>query len=175
MTKKIFEKSQKCKQIIRLNTKHPDGDSYVGVVLGFSKSVVILHEVKDFEFVGVNTIARKFIQGFRDSSFEETQDKILKHNKQIAKLSRKRWIADVVNIKSALEKCSKRKIWPIVEIVKNNESWVYIGPITHVGKRKFSIYCYDANGIWECDYSIRGRSQLLLKVVDKGSLYNKRL
>ncbi len=149
-----LEKSLKKKWIIRLKTKHPDGDNYDGVVLHLSKKIVILQEEISFEFDGIQIFPLSFIKGTRDINFEKCSNKIIKNNGQYEKILKNNLLQNVETIEDCLKILYKRKMWPAIETVGNKESCLYVGPIEQGNNKYVFQRCYDATGKWEKTYEI---------------------
>ena len=65
---------------MRFKTRHPDGDNYDGVVIHIAPNFIVVREVVDFEFDGVQVLPKKVIRGFRDGKFEECGNAIMRQN-----------------------------------------------------------------------------------------------
>ncbi|HEX8127910.1 MAG TPA: hypothetical protein VF527_02335 [Pyrinomonadaceae bacterium] len=136
---------------MRFKTRHPDGNSFDGVIAHLKHSFVVLREEREFEFDGVVILAKKFVKGFRDGKYERCANQILRENGAIKKLRVPRWLDSCETIPQALATMMRRDIWPAVEIVYNEgrDSAFYLGVITGVEDEQFSIKSYDAAGKWE--------------------------
>jgi len=169
--KKLLDRSHKEKHLITLRTKHPDGDAYWGVVLGFSRSVVVLHECEDFEFGNIVVVARKYISEVVHGRVEACAERIVRRNAQIKKLSKVRWIAELASVRDAIGAIKKRGIWPTVETVHGDDDAYNIGPIVKVGKTTFSQIGYDAKGEWKREYELKYSHVFKIEIFDKYSTY----
>lgn len=152
----VLQKSLNNSQLIKLKTSTPDEDEYDGIVLHISKSVVTLHSVENFESDGILFIERKWISDYRDSEFEECFDKVMKYHHKIEKLHIVPWIIEIQTTKDVLLNCHKNSIWPLVETIDSDgeTTSLYLGTITDVSGKSFSMYAYDATGNWEAEYDL---------------------
>jgi hypothetical protein len=154
--KNSLRNSKDTKHTIRMSTKHPDEETYNGVVLGFSNSIVVFQDTSEFALEGVSILPRKWITTIRDGTLEETYDKILRHHGEFKKLNRKKWINELTSVKSAVVAIQEKGIWPAIETFDGKkETAMFLGPITKVQGSKFTVYAYDANGNWEQEYDIK--------------------
>ena len=139
-----------------MHTVHPDGDSYDGVVLGLSSSIVVFQDTSDFAFEGVSIIPRKWMTEIRDGSLEECYDKILRHHGEMKNLNRIKWVNELTSVKGAIEAIHKKGIWPAIEALDGKQKTsMFLGEIKRIHSRKFSILAYDAEGNWEHEYDIK--------------------
>jgi hypothetical protein len=150
-----FKKSLDEKWCMRFKTRHPDGDAYDGVVLRFTKNLVVLGVVDNFEFDGIHIFRRSAIKGYRDDKFESCFNRILSDNGQINRFRAPKWLNACETFNQLALMLMKRDIWPAVEGVFNNEGFFYIGRIVEVENDYFSINCYDAAGKWEKVYRFK--------------------
>ncbi len=152
----IYCKSLKKKWVIRLKTRHPDGDHYDGVVLKETQTFVVLAQMDELEFDGVTILAKRFIKGFRDNRFESCYNKIIRFNGAINKLKIPGWVDRCESLKEVIKECQKRQVWPGIEALSANgkDSAFYVGPVVEMHDESFKIFCYDADATWEKDYSI---------------------
>lgn len=155
LTKK-YQKSLQEKWCIRLNTLHPDGDAYDGVVTHIKRSFIVLKVSRDFEFDGIMVFPKKFIKGYRDGKFEQCENEILRENGEIPKCQSPDWLDLCDSLPQVIAEMKQRDIWPGIEILFNDksENAFYIGPITQLAGDKFFLNCYDAAGQWEKDYKL---------------------
>ncbi len=154
MNKRIT-KSLTDKHCIRFATNHPDEDVYNGIVIHKTRSLVVICVISDFEVDGIIAFPRKRIEKVRDDDSEICENKIIRMNGEIRKIKKPKWLVKINTIGELIQYLCKKKIWPAVEIIhEDNEGALYIGPITEAGKNKFTIYCYDAAGDWEQEYTL---------------------
>ncbi len=154
MNKRIA-KSLNDKYCIRLATNHPDKEAYDGIVIHKTRSLVVICEIHDFEVDGIIAFPRIRIEKVMDSDLEECENKIIRMNDEIRNIKKPKWLGKMNSIGELIQYLCKKKIWPAIEIIhKDNESALYVGPITKAGRTKFSIYCYDAAGDWEQEYTL---------------------
>jgi len=178
MMKKELLKSKNMQHTIRMSTSHPDGDAYDGVVLGLSKSIIVFQDVSDFKFEGVSILPRKWLTKIRDSKFEKCYDKILRLHDEIQNLNRKKWVNELTSIKSAIKVIHSKEIWPAIEVFDGKKKTaMFLGPITEIHSKKFSIFAYDATGKWEKEYYINYSEvfciQLFNQYTDRFNKYMK--
>lgn len=144
-----LKKSIKEKWCLHLNTSHPDGDKYDGVVVHIGREFVAIMEMRDLEFDGLQIFPKRSLKGCRDGKFERAYNAVLRHNGEIKKLRAPRWLRNKNTIREVLEYCLKKDIWPAVESVDNDEDSFYLGSILTVNKNDFEILTYDAEGEWD--------------------------
>lgn len=178
--KNSLRNSKDKKHTIRMHTKHPDEETYDGVVLGLSNSLVVFQDTSEFAFEGVSIMPRKWLTKIRDGDFEETYDKVLRHHGELKKLNRKKWVNELTSVKAAIAAIQAKGIWPSIEAYDGkNDTAMFLGPITEVQSSKFTIYAYDANGNWEQEYDIKYSEvyciQLFNQYTDRFNEYVKSL
>ncbi len=149
-----YRKSLSKKLVIRLKTRHPDQDKYDGIIVFEGRDFICLAVEENFEFDGFIILAKKFVNGVRDSKFEECTNRIVRLNKAINKIKIPIWITKHKTLIEVLRYFQKKGIWPAIEIIYRKEGILYVGPITNVLGNEFSIYCYDADGSWEKNYRL---------------------
>ncbi len=155
----VYKKSLRKKWLVRFETKHPDGDSYDGIVLKEAKNFIVLAPECDFEFDGICILPKKFIKGYRDGKFEKCCNEIIRVNGQIKKIKLPSWLKQCSGLEDVFRGIKRNNIWPLVEILfnKNKESDFYIGSIIGGNDKEFGIRGYTATGKWEkvfvLDYS----------------------
>lgn len=151
--RKKYKKSLEEKWCMRFKTRHPDGDAYDGVVLHLTREFVVLGEIGNFEFSGIQIFPLSAIKGYRDNKFDDCYNRILSTNGQLKRVRAPAWISSCQTLAQVVSAMAKRDIWPAVELVfAKKRSALYIGPIVAVEKGGFYINCYDAAGKWEKVY-----------------------
>ncbi len=153
-----LQKSLDKKWCIHFLTNHPEGDAYDGVVIHLAKSLVVMHEFRDFVADGILVFPRKSVVSVRNGDFEVCENRILKRSGEIKSVKKIDWLKNIHSVKDLLSSLSKRNIWPAIEELKDGKSALYVGPITGIKKNSFMIYCYDAAGNWEDAYDIDYRN-----------------
>lgn len=151
---KKINKSLEKKWGVRFKPTHPDKDNYDGVVICNKDDFIVLRQEEDFEFDGVVIIPKKFIKNIRDGKYEKCCNEILRQNGQLEKITVPDWIFECENLNQVLSSLKNLDIWAAVETVSSKNSAFYIGPITKVGRKKFNLYCYNAAGKWESEYTL---------------------
>lgn len=164
---KLLKKSFEKRWCVRINTNHPDGDSYDIVVLHIGKHVVIGREFRDFVADGLLVFPKNVITSIRDSELEICENAILKKSGEIKHAKRIRWLEKVDSAKDIATVLARRNIWPAIETVEKRNAYLYVGPIFHVGDDEVEIYCYDAAGNWEGSYSLDYRRVFRLEFDSK--------
>lgn len=94
---------------IRLKSSFPDKDNFDGIVLHYSPEIIVIHEIRDFEFDGIVILNRNKIVGIRDDSFEKCENAIIRNDRTIKDLSKIKWIRNIGNFKSLLTKIIKKE------------------------------------------------------------------
>jgi hypothetical protein len=165
----FYRKSLEERRSMRFRTRHPEGDSYDGIIVYIGKHFVVMREETDFEFDGIIVLPKKVIRGVRDSEFERCTNDILRQNGAISRLKVPSWVVRCATIQDVLTILMKRTIWPGIEILFADRSTAfYLGPVESVSKDGFETKCYDATGKWEKQYSFRWREIFRVEV---GSRY----
>jgi len=167
--KKVLEKSKNNMWLIRLKTKHPDSDEFDGIVLHYNNTNLVFCLYDNFEFESIMILPRKWISGYRDSEFEICTNEIIRFNKQIENIPGLGWLKEVNSIRDILIKIKEQNIWPIIEAIHDDDSALYIGPITNVKSNSVEIDCYDATGEWEDLYDVRFSEIFKIEIFDKYS------
>jgi len=156
----------KQKRSVRLYTKHYDGDSYDGIVLSVHPELVLLQVIDNFELRGVVALQTKFLKAVRLGPLEKVVDKIVVQNGQIKKLKCVPWLKKLENVQQMIRECQHRKIWPIVEVQSNKANSFYIGPIAQIDEKSFKLFCYDAKGKWEKNYTLAYKEIIRIEIFD---------
>lgn len=149
-----LEKSKNDRWTIRLTSSFPAKDVFDGIVLHYSSELVIIHELRDFQFDGIVAINRKKISKIRDGEFEACENNIIRDSGTIKELSKIQWIKKKDTFRDLISEIMKKKIWPAVEMASKKSNGFYVGPITSVKQNMFSLFCYDAKGKWENEYDL---------------------
>ena len=139
---------------MHFNTNHPDGDTYEGIVVHMSKTLIIMNDVTDFTIDGIVCLPKKNITGYRDGDFEACANNILRFTNEISHLITYPWFEHVTTLYSLLIQLKKLNIWPAVETVIDDESWLFIGKLTEVTKEHIKMVSYSAGGVWEDEMTI---------------------
>jgi hypothetical protein len=135
---------------MKFKTRHPEGDSYDGIVVHLTNEFVALQTLDDFEFDGVNVFWKSALKGFRDNKFDICMNGILHNNGQLRRLRIPLWLKKCETFSDLILTLKKREIWPAIEVIGEDDSGcLYIGPITAIEKANFSVECYDAAGKWD--------------------------
>jgi hypothetical protein len=151
-----YRKSLDEKWCLRFKTRHPDGDSYDGVVTQIKRDFIVLREAIDFDFDGIIILPKKFIKGYRDGRYEQCYNEILRENGILRKTYSPKWLIACETLPEVMEELRKRDIWPGVEIIFNGDSETafYLGPVTSATDDYFYLKSYDAAGKWEKEYKL---------------------
>jgi hypothetical protein len=92
----------------------------------------------------------------RNGEQEKCYEKILRLHGEIKGLNRTKWVNELHSIKSAIKTLYKRGIWPAIEVFNGKKrTAMFLGPITEIESRKFTIFSYDSCGKWEREYCIK--------------------
>jgi len=145
----------KNKWCIRIRTKHPDGDAYDGIVLDYNRNYVVIREVRDFVPDGIIIIPKKWIKGIRNGKLEKSFNAVIAFNKTIKSLKEIGWLHGMKTMEEIMGHVKSRGIWPAVEVIRDNDYYLYLGEIKEVSRDYFGIYCYDAEGRWEKIYKLK--------------------
>ncbi len=152
---KEFDYSMNNKWVIRINTKHPDGDAYDGIVLDYNRKYVVLRVIDDFEPDGIIFIFKKNIKSIRNGKLEKSFNAVISFCKTLKSLKETGWFHGMKTLEEIMSYLKSQSTWPSIEVVHDNGSSLYIGEITEVSKSSFSINCYDAEGRWEKIYQLK--------------------
>jgi len=136
---------------VRLKTRHPDGDRIDGVVIRLTKTLVMLHEVDDFEFDGFVVMPKRFVAGVRDGKLEVCGNAILRENGALQSCRSPGWLETCDTLFDVFAAMRRRDVWPIVETIAKSgkRTEFHIGPITAIHDEHFHLHGYDAMGEWE--------------------------
>jgi len=161
-----IRKSRDSQWSIRFKTGHPDKDRFDGIVSHIGHDFLAIREEVNFELDGVVILPSSVITGVRDGKYERCCNAILRENGAIEKDVTPAWLRHCNTLRAVADELMKRDIWPAIEIVFNRgrDSALYLGPITHTSKKRFSIRCYDAAGRWEKEYRLRYREIFKIEV-----------
>jgi hypothetical protein len=148
-----YRKSKKKAWYLRLKTSHPDGDCYDGVVAEIKRQFIILCEVTDFEFDGLQILPKKSIIGCRDGRFERCSNEIIRQNGEFDRMQPPGRLASCNTLKEVVACLYEDDIWPAVEVVDDGHTdwYFFLGPIVKLLDDGFVIRSYDAAGHWEHD------------------------
>lgn len=155
MKSEIYKKSLRKKWYIKINTKHPDGDAYCGIVLTETRTFVVIAEYSEIEYDGIAVIPKKYIKSVRDGKNEKCLNEILRFNGQIKKAKAPKWLMSCETVQSIIAELMKRDIWPSVEMISEDgkNSAMYLGAIVgHDNETLFGQYAYSSDGKWEKEY-----------------------
>ena len=142
--------------VLCFSTIHPEGDRYDGVVTAIKPDFVVVCEERDWEFDGIQIFPKRAIADIRDGKFEACADRIVRENNALSKVMMPQWLDACQSLADALQAMQHQEIWPAVETLtgKNQDFFLYLGPITKFAKHSFWIRAYDAAGNWERQYEI---------------------
>jgi hypothetical protein len=166
-----YKKSLKKNWFMRFQTRHPEGDNYDGIVTQIKSEFIVMRGIDNFEVDGVLVIPKKSIKGFRDEKFERCYNQILRENKVLKKVRSPLWLNACETLADVMAQFMKRDIWPVIEVIRNKNAELYIGPITDIAKKNFHHWCYDATGKWENEYELRYNEIFRIEFNDKYSNY----
>lgn len=149
-----YRKSLEQRRVIRLKTIHPKHKAFDGVVLHNGRNFIVLAELAQLEFDGLLVLPKRVISGCRDGAFEEVANQIVHMTGAIKGLKLPAWLGACVTLREALAAVHKRRIWPAVEILYNEDRFaaLYLGPFTRISGTRLWQHCYDAAGEWEKEY-----------------------
>jgi len=150
ITEKLRESLER-RRCMRLKTRHPDGDRIDGVVVGLTKTIVVLHQVEDFEFDGFVVMPKKLVAGVRDGKYEACGNEILRENGALQTCRPPRWLEPCETLFDVVAAMKRRDMWPFVETIAKSgkRTECRIGPITAIRDEHFNLRGYDAAGGWE--------------------------
>jgi len=163
--KKKLKYSLKNNHIIRFYLRHPTDKYYSGIVLNFTKNIIVFQDETDFELGSVSIMPKSQIKGVRLSKYEKVWHKVLKNSGGLESLCKKPWVVKIDSIKRALELLEKKGIWPAVEVKHSKkDTGLYLGPITKIKKSSFTQNCYDSAGKWDGEYRIKFKDVFCIQV-----------
>lgn len=149
--KRLVLKESLAKKIpVRIVTRKPDNAIHHGIVIHLSRTIVILQEISELKFDGILILPLNNISKLRCGKVEHAEIKVMKATGNGFKSPRLPWLKKANTIKDVLSFLSARNYWPIVE----TKAALYLGPILSTGKTFFDLYCYDAEGKWEKEYTL---------------------
>lgn len=143
-----YKKSLEQKWLMRFKTIHPDGDAFDGIVIQNKKNFIVVVEFNNLELDGFVLIPKKVISGYRDLKFEICFNQIIRQNKEFGKIKIPQWIDECDSIQEVLLNLEKRKIWPAIEVIFDEDSAFFIGEIQDVQSDLIKFKSYDAAGKW---------------------------
>ena len=151
-----LRRSRDERRLIRLETADPDGNAYDGIVMMIHSDFVAICPETDFEFDGIQLVARKHLTGYRDGAFEACWQEILIHSGEINRLAFPAWVEGCADWRAFFTAVRSRDVWPGIEVIVEGgaESALYIGPVLTVGETSLTLLTYDAAGAWEKSYEI---------------------
>jgi hypothetical protein len=136
-------------QMIRLQTKHPDGTAFDCIPLMESKSMFIVMEMTSFEPDGFVVVPRKWLLKIRDGEIERTGNSVIQHDRTIADVPKcPSEFAGTKTLAELMSRLQATNIWPAIEIIRKRKGIVYVGPITKVSANSFRMHRYSASGEW---------------------------
>lgn len=142
---------------MRWETIHPDGESYDGVVMDVKADFVTIAQESDFEFDGLIVLPRRSLEGYRDGPTDACCNEILRAHNAFATIHYPAWMQRCQSLAELFSGLKARDIWPGVEILVDNDTddEFYLGQLTEVGREEFRLMCYDSEGNWEREFSLR--------------------
>lgn len=141
---------------MRFKTKHPDGDSYDGVVIHIGDDFFAMRAEDSFEMDGIQIFPNSAIKGYRDKKYERCANEIMKANGEINRASPPEWLNDCNSMRDVIAQMMERDIWPAIENTFDDDtSAFYLGKITKIKKNHFYLKGYDAAGKWKKEFKLR--------------------
>jgi hypothetical protein len=166
-----FESLIASKRLVQLETKHPDGTVFSGVLLAENENFIVFREFASFEPDGLIVVPRRWIRAVRDSEQENCTNAIIRHNGAIDRVkSEIAWLGDANTLREVLSHLLKEDIWPAIEIVLRGEGYVYLGKLIALSAGSFDMRCYSSDCEWleSQKFSLR-----FLFKIEIGSRYTK--
>ena len=142
------------KWVVKINTKHPEGDAYGGIVLDYNRNYVVFRIIDDFEPDGIIVLPKKWIKNIRNGKLEKCYNDVIRVCNTLKKVKETGWLLGMKTMEEIVNHLKSQGTWPSVEVVHDNGSSLYLGEITEVSKNSFSMNCYDAEGKWEKIYQL---------------------
>lgn len=152
---------------IQVRTKHPDGTTIDGVVLDDKKTYIVLQEISSFEPDGVIVLPKKWIKSIRNGKIEKCMNEVLQQQPAIDYGAVGASYRAFDKIEELIMHLHVADIWPAIEVLFNGQASLYMGPVTAVGKRSFTLACFDAAGEWEKEYELEYREIFKIEIDSK--------
>lgn len=167
--KEALQKSLEGKLCMRFFTHHPDKDHYDGIITQLRKEFFVLQEERDFEWDGTQLFPNRALKGALDNKNYACYTEILRQNGAIESFQPVAWLDSCDTLRDVFMQLKERDIWPGVETLydKKRKSAFYIGPLTNISDKHFSLWCYDAEGKWEKEYRLSYKSVFRIAIDDK--------
>ncbi len=144
-----FEKFIASRRLVQLETKHPDGTVFSGIILAEKDDFIALREFTSLEPDGLIVLPRKWIRAVRNSGHEDCVNVVIRHTGAIDRVeSMIPWLASTNTLREVLSYLLKEDIWPAVEIVVRGEGYVYLGKLITLSDRSFDMRCYSSDCDW---------------------------
>lgn len=144
----------KSRSVIKLCTRHPDGTVFYGIVLGNTTLFVVLQELTSFEADGIVVIPKKWITAIHNGKNERCMNEVVQNILSTNGISISNPCEGLKSLRELVGHLQKEDIWPAVEVLYEGKESLYLGPITKVSRRSFSMNCFDAAGEWEKEYEL---------------------
>lgn len=142
--KEHFENKKYC-QITRA-TSDSSVEKSSGYIVDYSDSLVVLHEIHDFDFIGFNVLPTNLIKEIRYNRADKYFDKILTWEGAKEKIGSRHQL-DLSNWSSLFKSLKKSGLIIIVECETAEINPFNIGPITKIAKDLVYIQYFDATGL----------------------------
>lgn len=141
---------------MRWKTRHPDGDTYDGVVVSLQRSFIIVQEELSFQFDGFQLLPKRSLKGYRDGLFEQTDNKVLKFHKETRAAGCPDWLKNCKSLSQVFDALRRRGIWPGIEtlVADEDDFEFFLGQITESTATEVRVLCYKATGEWEREFTI---------------------
>lgn len=136
---KLLTKSLKKKRPVKLLTNHPDGQSFEGIVIYLTKSLIVIREIKDLEIDGVVAFPRQAISNVIDCPVESQKKELMKRDSNERAEKMTKWLKKVKNIKDLIGYPYKSGEWVAVETVRDDDSTVFVGSIQDFSGKTFCV------------------------------------
>jgi len=145
---KTLQESLENRAYASFRTIPPDDGRYDGIVFRVTRTLFMFREVNDLAVQGVQIWPKRSVAFHRRGKFERTIDAIIAHRKMRVPAP-PRWLAKVETLADLFRELQKRDVWPVVEMLKEDDTALYLGPVVGVGPDWFEVFHYDADGTWE--------------------------
>jgi hypothetical protein len=142
------------RRAVHIRTKHPDGSTFLGIILEDKESFIIIQNITSFEYDGTVVIPKKWVNEILDGKVEQVATEILSRFAAPADTPPAAPHFGRDSLKDIVKHLQMEGIWPAVESIQGDDSSLYIGPIIRTGSDSFEVHCYNAAGEWESKYIV---------------------
>jgi len=122
---------------------------FEGTLVHVTDTFVAVREDDDFEWDGIQVVAREHLGKIEVGPTEKFRRQILEQNGQLAKLKAPAWLFACDTFQDVMQQLHRRKMWIDVTIVHRRTRYFGLGPIMEVEEAGATIRNIYSEGTWD--------------------------